>query len=1091
MGKLWMFRLVCVLIVVCLPGSNLNAAAQASPRPDNPKSVSTLQHSEDNQPALPNGFQILTSTNSGLILDLQAPSYVLQESQVDGLACQTLKAEGYFDDSSPGEPGLLSAGVMIGIPGGAPPSIAIQSLETVDVPGPVHLCPKASPVLQRNAIGLDKYQGDVFVENSTAYQQDAFLPSEPVELTSSGAIRSQHVARLRFVPFQYNPAQNKLRVIQHVKVEVKLGVGISFHPAIAPKDEAPFETELQKMLINYEQARAWRDSPQAQTLSLLVSSPPSQLNLPHYKIQVDQDGLYQVTYTALQSAGVPVDGLDPWTFRILNQGTEIPIIVNGEADGKFDPGDSILFYGQQVKTPYTNTNVYWLSWGNGDGLRMATLNASVTGSASYSESFITTLHLEQDLTYFNESASGPHNDHWYWYFLNSYSGPVSHDFPFQVQNLAAGSTTVRVRGLLKGYYALPQHHTMISLNGHLIDDQTWPSTSDYPFSVDIPASSLVTGTNTLTVTCPRDNGISIDDVLVNWFEIDYDHTYTAEINQLAFGGDQVGLWDFQVGGFSSSSIDVLDITNPMAPLRLLGGSIQLTGPLFQINLEQQVTGPRHFLAVETSRRLTPSAILQDVPSNLKDPDNQADYIIISHHDFLTAIQPLADYRASQGFHVKVVDVQDVYDEFNGGVFDPQAIHSFLAYAYSSWTGPAPAYVLLVGDGHYDPKNNLGTSGPVYIPPYLGEFDPWIGETASDNRFVTVSGNDNLPDMFIGRLPANSAAETTAMVNKIVSYEHSPTPSEWNIRLTLVADDADSAGNFPALSDQIADQYLPPAYTTEKIYYGSAPNTTVAGTQAAIINAINQGRLIVQFTGHASSGYWAAEKLFGTNSISSLTNAEKYPFMVPMTCQEGYFIFPNFASLGESVVRAGGKGAIASWSPTGFGLSSGHTILLEGLYQAIFNNNMIQIGPATDYGKYYLYTNGLSSLDLIDTYVLFGDPATRLKTNPTVETMDSYSGKPQQGGIQLVWQTANEVWLNGFNLYRSQNLDGPKQQLNSTLISAKKPGQAAGNGYQYFDPVDGGKDYFYWIEIAQVNGTTMVGPVFVTSQYWENFPLVFK
>ena len=98
----------------------------------------------------------------------------------------------------------------------------------------------------------------------------------------------------------------------------------------------------------------------------------------------------------------------------------------------------------------------------------------------------------------------------------------------------------------------------------------------------------------------------------------------------------------------------------------------------------------------------------------------------------------------------------------------------------------------------------GGSGPNYIPPFLGEFDPWIGETAADNRYVTVSGGDTLPDMYIGRLPVNSAAETTAMVTKIMAYEQDPLQGDWNTRLTFVADNADSGGNFPVLSDAIAD-----------------------------------------------------------------------------------------------------------------------------------------------------------------------------------------------------------------------------------------------------------------------------------------------
>ena len=103
---------------------------------------------------------------------------------------------------------------------------------------------------------------------------------------------------------------------------------------------------------------------------------------------------------------------------------------------------------------------------------------------------------------------------------------------------------------------------------------------------------------------------------------------------------------------------------------------------------------------------------------------------------------------------------------------------------------------------------MGTAVLTIFPPFLGEFDPWIGETASDNRYVTISGDDILPDMYIGRLPANNASETTAMVNKILSYEQNPPQGDWVTQLTFVADNADAGGNFPALSDNIADHYLP-------------------------------------------------------------------------------------------------------------------------------------------------------------------------------------------------------------------------------------------------------------------------------------------
>ena len=144
------------------------------------------------------------------------------------------------------------------------------------------------------------------------------------------------------------------------------------------------------------------------------------------------------------------------------------------------------------------------------------------------------------------------------------------------------------------------------------------------------------------------------------------------------------------------------------------------------------------------------------------PTNNADYIAIVHASLASAIQPLLDRRAAEGLRVKKVDVQDIYDEVSGGRVDPEAIRTFLAYAYQQWNqgGPRPTYVLLVGDGHYDFKNHAATNLPNLIPPYLLHVDPFLGETAADNRYASVDGPDDfLPDMHIGRIPGQDARPT--------------------------------------------------------------------------------------------------------------------------------------------------------------------------------------------------------------------------------------------------------------------------------------------------------------------------------------------
>ena len=123
-----------------------------------------------------------------------------------------------------------------------------------------------------------------------------------------------------------------------------------------------------------------------------------------------------------------------------------------------------------------------------------------------------------------------------------------------------------------------------------------------------------------------------------------------------------------------------------------------------------------------------------------------------------------------------MDAQQVYDQFNGGVMSAEAIHDFLAYAYTNWS-LQPEYVVLLGDGSSDIRN-YRYSTPTYIPPYLYLADPDLGETAADNRFVTITGNDNVPEMHLGRLPANTAAQAAAMVNKIIAYEDHAVPVQW-------------------------------------------------------------------------------------------------------------------------------------------------------------------------------------------------------------------------------------------------------------------------------------------------------------------------
>ena len=163
--------------------------------------------------------------------------------------------------------------------------------------------------------------------------------------------------------------------------------------------------------------------------------------------------------------------------------------------------------------------------------------------------------------------------------------------------------------------------------------------------------------------------------------------------------------------------------------------------------------------------------------------------------------------------MKAVDVAHIYDAFSYGIVSPQAIKDFISYAYDNWTKPAPKYVLIVGDATYDVKDNWGAGSVTYVPTYL-TFTEYLGETATDQWFVQVAGPDALPDLSIGRLPANSVAEAAAMVNKIIAYEQADNTKSWEKAVLLVADNQieDFESVFETINEDAA-AVLPTAMDT--------------------------------------------------------------------------------------------------------------------------------------------------------------------------------------------------------------------------------------------------------------------------------------
>lgn len=956
---------------VCVFGLILGLLAQGFPQPG-------LTAVADSPAVQPSKVSLLESGRGSMILELQVPALAQQQAQDS--ACHTLSAPGLASLGRPGRPVVPTRGVLLAVP-----TLAGLRLEVLDAaPQPLPPTALCSTPVYKVAPPLSPATVD------TARQEPSVpgvYPEAPAEITYSGLVRGQPVAQIQFYPVQVDSARDSLLFYPRLRVR------LWFDPSrveVRPARTAggAFDAILQAILFN--------PPPPAALPPAATGSPPAQPSVrpsaafsETLKVFVDQDGMVQITPGHLAAAGWDPSAIDPRTLKLTHLGVELPLWVEDQnANNIFDGSDWLLFYGQAMTGPYTRRNVYWLTYGGADGLRMATRDADPVHGYPVPASFPATRHAEQDTApdgYWQNPPGREAQDHWYW--TGRLMAPASAGLPFQMPPFSTDVSSMTLRVLLAGqtddHAHDPDHHTRLKVNGVLVGEAWWDGRIEYLQTAVITPTLFVTGSNTLTVETVGDTGAAVDTLYANWLEVDYQALYASQDDSLAFQAPAAGNYQFRIGGLSAAGVEVFDTTVPTAPVRLLNvqslpanleGSPSRAGSGYIAVLEDSATAASRYLALTPAQRRAPDGLLADLPSNLQDPANGADEIIIAYDGFYTDTLPLVAHRQGQGLRVQLVRITDVYDEFSGGIVTPQAIRDFLTYAYQSWAPQAPTYALLVGDASLDWLDRFGTGIPNFLPAYI--FDAWeVGETAQDNWFACVDGDDALPDLFIGRLSAQTNADVQAMVSKTIAYETNPPTAGWATRTLWVADD--DVDEFEDISDFWIGQF-PSAYQPQRVYVGDYPP---GNPQADIVSAINDGRFLVCYNGHGNQdrwGSWSGGQIFNTATVSQLTNADRLPFVVTATCLNGFFPNPLLSyCLAEELARKADGGAVAVWSPSALGWPLQHQVLFMELFDSLFGAPAATLGSITTQAKLAAAVQGVGQ-ELLDTFVLFGDPALGLE-----------------------------------------------------------------------------------------------------------------
>ncbi len=668
---------------------------------------------------------------------------------------------------------------------------------------------------------------------------------------------------------------------------------------------------------------------------------------PGVRIDVKKEGVYRVPVSQLQAAGFNTVAPSS-TWQLYLAGVEQAINIPAGAP-------YIEFYGRGVDTTETDIQGYFLIAGPGPGKRMQNTVARPSSGTVLLRNYNQTFEFKERTGYVNSILNGDAENYW-GRGVNATGTNVNFDLTGVDFTNPQSTLAVKLQGFSSGL-----HNVRITLNGQLLEQADGIAQFPLEKTQTIPTSllkdtGLGQGTNVLNLASIGPSG---DFSLFDSVSVNFNRKHQASQNTLK--AYSLNSRKTQLTGFTSANVRVFDLSFQNEARIVTNLPFSLQGSSFGADLP--AARGRVFYAVEDSAILAPFNIVANDGEILGANTQGADLIIIAYKDFLTQAETWANYRRGQGFTVKVVNVDEIFNEFNFGVLSSASIKSFLSYAYGNWQ-EQPQYVLLMGDASFDSRNyqNAGFFNYVPTPIIVTIFT----ETGSDESLADFN-NDGLSEMAIGRIPARLVSTINTAFAKTVNWEANLTASL--NRGALFAYDEPIGFNFQAMSERVRDEL--PVGTSSTMVFRSQPNA-----QADLLAAMNTstGKYIVNYAGHGTTGAWASTAFFWNNTVFSMTNGNNESIFTMLTCLNGYFLSLNGISLAETLLDYGNGGAVAAWGSTGLTTPDVQEIMARRFYRKIGEGSIPRMGDLVKDAK----TSIVGGTDVRLSWTLIGDPMLKVR-----------------------------------------------------------------------------------------------------------------
>jgi hypothetical protein len=732
------------------------------------------------------------------------------------------------------------------------------------------------------------------------------------------------------------------------------------------------------------------------------------------RLGVTETGIYKIGYNDLVAMGFNPDLIDPRQIGLFgNGGRMLPeqnnqfryddlfenaIKISGEEDGVFNAEDEIYFYAQgpvvwnysgfnsrfiHVANYYTDTTYYFITVKTQEaGKRIQDKEQSELNSNFDVETFLDRVHHEQDLE--NLIHSGKE---WFGetFSRNDPSMTWSFDFPNRVtERPIMFNTHFAGRSITENIYLSAEANDKTLFENIMLMQL---SANNATYARDNFQSVNFTDESdqiniTFNLTAQSDNSKA----WLNYFRLNVWRYLKYHSGQPLHFRNPETVVSNMVGRFRIQDVDsdlfLWDVTHPLVPSNQMfdvAGS-DLTFKVKTDSLREYVL----FNPTDAKNILS----FKSIPNQNLHSINSGDMLIVAHPDFISNANEIAEIHfEDDGLISVVVNIDDIYNEFGSGSKDITALRDFVRMVYLK-SDKQLKYLLLFGSASYDYKDRI-PNNTNFVPTYqstgaLVETQSFV----SDDYFGLMDANEGLEmdgvlDIGIGRFPVASQAEAQTMVNKVrhyLAFQRSQT-GEWRNNVLFVADDGDN--NLHLQQAETLSAIVDTAFVTmnvRKLYLDSYKRISVAGgfrfpdANTALVNQINEGALIVNYTGHGGIAGLSDERVFTGSDIASLKNYDRMPFFITATCEFSRFDNPAFVSAGEQLLLNPAGGSIAIMTTTRLAFAHSNFAINRRIYSSMFSEGKGEIRRLGDIIR--LSKNPTNTY--VYNFVLLGDPALRLK-----------------------------------------------------------------------------------------------------------------